>query len=77
MRYLLAEELRAGSLAREKPVAPAKEAPPKPEQFMTLEEIHAELAELERVRVQLMPLLELPTPPPAPPRTDGSGNRQG
>jgi hypothetical protein len=58
---------------REKPVAPADETPAKPEQHMTLEEIHAELAELERVRKELVAFLELPSPNPNGGATDGHG----
>lgn len=59
---------------REKPAPPTDETPAKPEQLMTLEEIHAELAELERVRVELVKFLELPAPPIA---TNGRGNGHG
>lgn len=56
---------------REKPLEPTDEKPAKPEQLMTLEEIHAELAELERVRLELSKVLELPPPPAG--KTNGHG----
>ncbi|HZF28710.1 MAG TPA: hypothetical protein VE907_06315 [Gammaproteobacteria bacterium] len=59
---------------REHPLTPEDETPAKPEQLMTLEEIHAELAELERTRIALAKVLELPLLPAA---TNGHGTNGG